>query len=36
MRNEKIISVYRQSITVFNRPDEESRPAVLPKKMYDQ
>lgn len=33
MGNKKILSVYRQSITVFNRPDEESRPAVLPKRM---
>jgi iron complex transport system ATP-binding protein len=36
MGNKKIVSVYRQSITVFNRPDDKSRPAVLPKKMYDQ
>ncbi|MBN2534096.1 MAG: ABC transporter ATP-binding protein [Spirochaetales bacterium] len=36
MGNEKVLSVYRQSITVFNRPDEESRPAVLPVRMYDK
>lgn len=30
MGNEKVLSVYRQSITVFDRPDEKSIPAVLP------
>jgi len=33
--NRKIISVYKESITVFPRPDETSRPAVLPVREYD-
>jgi iron complex transport system ATP-binding protein len=36
MGNKEIISVYRESITVFNRPDDKTRPAVLPRRMYDE
>jgi iron complex transport system ATP-binding protein len=32
LETDTIVSVYRQSITVFPRPDDETRPAVLPVK----
>ena len=35
MRDKRFISVYRQSITIFPRPDEVTRPAVLPVREYN-
>jgi iron complex transport system ATP-binding protein len=36
MENPEIISVYKESITIFPRPDEPSRPAVLPVREYEK
>jgi len=34
MRDKRLRSVYRESITIFPRPDEAARPAVLPVREY--
>ncbi|MBN2440574.1 MAG: ABC transporter ATP-binding protein [Spirochaetales bacterium] len=36
MGKEEILSVYKESITIFPRPDEKTRPAILPVLEYDK